>query len=162
MQHVPQRNESESLSNARKSLLLMTERGIDPNPINYSVWYHYVACDIGGLNEEIEQFLKNSKLPITDDVNIYLYNKYVMESLHKEEAAIKSATDDTQNVLGEIMSVIEKFSGDTESYNNQIDSHVTNLSNKILDPALKEMAKEIINQAVSIRDSGKDLQLKLE
>jgi len=154
--------ESQALAYARKALLLMTERNVEPTPVNYSVWYHYVAGDIAALNKEIDKFLKTRTLNITDDVNIYLYNKYVVPPDHHEVKAVENTSQNAQTVLGEIMDIIDKFSGDTEHYNHQIDAHVTQLSQKITDPALKEMAKEIINRAVAIRDSGSALSSKLE
>ena len=159
--HAP-KTESSALQYARKCLTTMSERGVEPTPINYSVWYHYTMGDIAALNSEIDKFLKTRSLMITDDVNVYLYNKYIADSVRKEEIAVKNTSENTQNVLGEIMDIIEKFTGDTNAYNTQIDQHVNDLSRKITDPTLKEMAKEIINRAVSIRDSGSALQQKLE
>ncbi|HEU5046594.1 MAG TPA: diguanylate cyclase [Rickettsiales bacterium] len=162
MKSEARKNETPALKYARQSLLLMTERNIEPTPINYTVWYHYTMGDIKELNAEIDKFLRTKTLVITDDVNIYLYNKYVLAPQQTEEEAVTDTSQNAQTVLGEIMEVIKKFSSDTENYNTQIDSHVTALSKKITDPALKEMAAEIINRAVAIRDSGSELSSKLE
>lgn len=162
MKNEAKKNESLAIKYARQSLTLMAERNVEPTPVNYSVWYHYIAGDIKPLNNEIDKFLKSKTLTITDDVNIYLYNKYVMAPGGTEEEVVSSTSQNAQTVLGEIMDVIKKFSSDTETYNNQIDTHVNTLSQKITDPALKEMAKEIINRAVAIRDSGSELGAKLE
>lgn len=151
-----------ALKHARQSLTLMTERSIEPTPVNYSVWYHYAAGDIKDLNDEINKFLGTKNLNITDDVNIYLYNKYVLPPEDKTQKTVTDASQNAQTVLGEIMGVIDKFSGDTATYNNQIDGHVADLSSKITNPELKEMAKEIISRAVAIRDSGSALNARLE
>jgi diguanylate cyclase len=140
----------------------MAERGIEPTPVNYAVWFHYAAGDKSEMNREIDELLRKKTLNISDDVSIYFYNKYITAEARKEQVAGESASVNAQNVLAEIMGVIEKFSGDTKNYNNEIDEQVTHLSEKITDPALKEMAKEIINRAVSIRDSGTALNSKLE
>jgi diguanylate cyclase len=162
MKPVAPKTENPALKYARLALSLMTERGIEPTPVNYAVWYHYVAGDRKELNQEIDQILKKKSLHITDDVNIYLYNKYVIDDKKEENRAVESTSQDTQTVLAEIMEVIDRFSGDTENYSHQIDTHVTKLSQKITDPALKDMAKEIISRAVAIRDSGAALNTKLE
>jgi len=154
--------ESLILRRAKAALSIMVERAVEPTPVNYSVWYHYVTGDIKNLNKEIDTFLKKRSLTITDDVNIYLYNKYITPADKNEEEAVSHASQNAQTVLGEIMGVIDKFSGDTQTYNNQIDTHVNDLSKKITDPALKEMAREIISRAVAIRDSGTALHSKLE
>lgn len=140
----------------------MAGRGIDPTPVNYAVWYHYAAGDRAAMNKEIDELLKKKTLHITDDVSIYLYNKYVVADTTKQEQASQSASANTQNVLAEIMQVIDKFSGETKAYNTELESHVTHLSEKITDPGLKEMAREIITRAVAIRDSGAALGTKLE
>jgi len=140
----------------------MTERGIEPTPVNYAVWYHYVVGDKKELNREIDDLLKKKTLSITDDVNIYLYNKHVISDTRLESDAVESTSQNAQTVLAEIMGVIDRFSGDTANYNQEIDEQVTVLSQKITDPALKEMAKEIISRAVAIRDSGAALHSRLE
>src|SRR6185369_12370402 len=104
------KKESEALKNARQALTMMTERGVEPTPINYSVWYHYTAHDITGLNDEIDKFIKSKSARITDDVNIYLFNKYVMPPPSSEEKAVENTSQNAQAVLGEIMGVIKKFS----------------------------------------------------
>lgn len=162
MKNEVKKNETVALRYARQCLLMMTERNIEPTPVNYSVWYHYVAGDIKELTVEIDKFLRTKSLVITDDLNIYLYNKYVLPPEEKPDESVTNASQNAQTVLGEIMDVIKKFSSDTETYNTQIESHVSVLSKKITDPALKEMAAEIINRAVAIRDSGSELSTKLE
>ncbi len=154
--------ETPALKLARQTLTLMAERGIEPNPVNYTVWYHYTAGDRKELKKELNQLLGKKETRITDDVNIYLFNKYVMNETEKKEKAIEETSQDAQNVLGEIMHMIEKFSGDTQAYTEEIDSHVTELSEKITDPTLKVLAREIVTRAVAIRDSGTALGDKLE
>jgi diguanylate cyclase len=159
---VPPKNESLALKYARLTLPLMIERNIEPTPVNYAVWYHYVAGDKKELNQEIDQILKKKKLAITNDVNMYLYNRYIIAEAKKENSAAEQTSQNTQSILAEIMGVIEKFSGDTAMYNQQLDTHVEALSSKILDPALQEMAKEIITRAAAIRTSSAELGTKLE
>ncbi len=155
-------SESRSLKIAKLAQTLMAERGIEPNPVNFSVWYHYIAGDRKDLKQEMEQLLNKKELRITDDVNIYLYNKYVVPDSHVREKALEVSSQNAQNVLTEIMQVIEKFTGETANYSQEIDTHVTELSEKITDPALKALAKEIVSRAVAIRDSSSALGSKLE
>ena len=162
MKPNPIKGEHPALKFARTALMLMTERSIDPTPINYAVWFHYACGDKKELNVEIDELLKKKSLHISDDVSLYFYNKYIIGYIKVQEKATEAAAANTQNVLAEIMNVIEKFSGETQTYNQEIDAQVTQMSQKITDPALKEFAGEIIKRAVSIRDSGKALGTKLE
>lgn len=139
----------------------MTERGIEPTPVNYAVWYHYSAGDNKELSREIDMLLKKKATP-SDDVSIYLYNKYVVAPPKTEGPTPEAASQNTQTVLAEIMGVIDRFSGDTQTYNEQMDEHVAKLSQKITDPTLKEMAREIVNRATSMRESGAALTNKLD
>lgn len=157
----PQRQENTALHYARAALSLMTERGIEPTPTNFTLWYHYAVGDRADMNKELNELLGKKNLKITQDVSIYFYNKYIIGDSYTQEKAMESASTNTQNVLAEIMEVIEKFSGDTQTYSQKMDEHVDNLS-KITDPALKEMAKEIISRASAIRNSGAALNEKLE
>src|ERR1041385_8925302 len=98
MKHDLKKGESPALAIARKSLILMTERGLEPTPVNFSVWYHYVAGDIQELSGEIDKFLSSRTLNITDDVNIYLYNKYVLPPEDKTQQAALDTSQNAQTV----------------------------------------------------------------
>jgi diguanylate cyclase len=139
----------------------MAERNIEPTPVNYAVWYHYAVGDKGALNEEIDLMIKR-KTPPSEDVTIYLYNKYVLQTAKEEEKAVTATSNNTQAVLSEIMQIIDRFSGDTQNYNEQLDEQVSKLSTKITDPTLKEMAREIVSRATAIRESSSVLTKKLE
>ncbi len=139
----------------------MAERGIEPTPVNYAVWFSYVTGNNRELNTEIDLLIKR-KTPPTEDVTLYLYNKYVLAKPKDEERAVSQASNNTQSVLAEIMSIIDRFNDDTNNYNEQLDEHVSKLSDKITDPTLKEMAREIVSRATAIRESSSALSKKLE
>lgn len=153
--------DSNSHNLARQALSKMSELSIDPTPVNYAVWYHYVLGDFAELNKEIDMMLKKKTIP-SEDVTIYLHNKYVAPPAKPVAHAEEKAAHDTQSVLAEIMGAIDKFSGDTESYNQQLDTHVEELTKKISHPMLKEMAGEIVSRATAMRESGRGLSKKLE
>src|ERR1700721_1555917 len=109
MKYDPKKSESPALKIARKTLTLMTERDVDPTPVNFAVWYHYVAGDISDLTNEINKFLSSKSLHISDDVNIYLYNKYVLPPEDKTQEMAIDASQNAQTLWGEIMGAIENF-----------------------------------------------------
>ncbi len=139
----------------------MAERSIEPTPVNYAVWYFYATGENRDLNIEIDLLIKR-KTPPSEDVTLYLYNKYVIAKPKEEEKAVEKTTNNTQTVLAEIMSIIDRFNDDTQNYNEQLDEQVSKLSDKITDPTLKELAKEIVGRATSIRESSSALSKKLE
>lgn len=139
----------------------MAGRGIEPTPVNYAVWYSYATGENRDLNIEIDLLIKR-KTPPSEDVTLYLFNKYVLAKPREEEKVVANTSHNTQNVLAEIMSIIDRFNDDTNNYNEQLDEQVSKLSDKITDPTLKEMAKEIVSRATSIRESSSALSKKLE
>jgi len=159
---APTKNENVALNHARHALLLMTERGIEPTPVNYAIWYHYTSGDKKELKREMDELLGQKAVRITNDVHVYLYNKHINTRPDKEEQAAEVTALNTQSVLSEIMKVMEKFTGETATYNQQIDQQISGLSEKITDPALKVMAKEIIDRTMAIRNSGMELSQRLE
>lgn len=162
MKLYSQKDGATSLGLARQALSLMAMRKIEPTPVNYAVWYNYAAGERKELIQELDQLLGKKETPISDDVNIYLYNKYLVPDIKKKEESLESTSKNTQNVLAEIMLMIEQFSGDTETYTQQMEEHVTEMTEKITDPTLKKMAEGIVNRAMAIRDSGAALNGKLE
>lgn len=139
----------------------MSERGIEPTPVNYAVWFFYSSGENTELNKELDLFIKRKTNP-TEDVTLYLYNKYILDKPKEEEKVVTQASNSTQTVLAEIMSIIDRFNDDTNNYNEQLDEQVSKLSDKITDPMLKEMAKEIVSRATAIRESSSALSKKLE
>lgn len=143
---------------ARLAFPMMTQHKIDPTPHNYAVWYHYVMAENKDLVKEIDQMIEQG-LPFSPDTNQYLYNKHIAS--HTEQTRVDAATSAAQHIMAQVLQIIAGFTGETSSYNQQIDEHVKKLSAVAPDAPMQEMVREIITRVKSIRDTGSQMQAKL-
>lgn len=150
---------SDPLKIAKLALPLMTQHGIEPTPKNYAVWYAYVESRNRDLVKEVDGIINDGR-PFNNNVNSYLYTKYVGEK--SDQKLISDTTQGAQLLLAEVLEVIHQFSGHTDGYNKEVDQHVQKLASKVGDSHMGEIIKEIIASAASLKDSGTSLNRKLD
>ena len=80
----------------RQVIPMLSKYKVPATPINYSVWYNYVAGNQLALNEAINHMIEKGK-PITDDFCMELYEAYV------DGSAMIAAQDEIQKKLSKIV-----------------------------------------------------------
>lgn len=153
----------QALSLAKKALTLMVQHGVAPVPNNYAIWYQYVAGTDAALTRELDHLLKQS-LKFTPEVNDYLYQKFISplaEAGHTEEKT-ENVTAEAKHLLSDVLRVMTQFSGDAESYNQELDQQVARMTDQSVNPEVHAIVQDIISSAVSLRESGAGLRRKLD
>jgi diguanylate cyclase len=144
---------------AARALELMKRHEVVPVPENYAVWFHYAAGKNKELITEIEHAIKN-KLKFTNDVCSYMYSKYVVAN--RNQKVLDDAALSAQKVLMEVLRVVNEFSGETKSYNNEVDNYLGHIETEYQDPNVKKIFKELIEATVNLKQSGEKINKKLE
>lgn len=147
---------------AKRALALMAQYHIDPSPANYALWYHYVAADTPELTRELDRIVHQG-LKFTPEVSEYLTHKFIDE-VRSEHDDVRNSAEDARELLAEILEVIQTFRGDTASYNQELDQHVSHLTGQagqLSHEAVGSIVKEIIASAAALRVSGAQLNDRL-
>ena len=143
-------------SNAEKVLNLLGEKHIAPLPRHYSVWYSYVAEENPELVTEISK-AASKDVALDENLSDYLYGKYI------EPSSTSEAQTDAKKMLADLLKVIGDFSGETSSYQQEMDTHVRDLEGACTDNEdVNAMVRKIIDSASKLKESGEHLNKRLE
>ncbi len=138
---------------AKRALPLMARHGVKPNPKNYAVWYVYVAGGNAQLSHEIDTILAE-RIVFSTDINEYLYTKFIAGS---DNQIVSQTTAGAHRLLAEILTAINSFSGETESYQQNLAEHISHIPEMADNAELREMAAKIVISVANMRDSGDNL-----
>lgn len=142
--------------NAEKALRVMEERHIAPLPRHYAVWYEYAAEDNKELLTEIQK-AADKNVELDESLTDYLYGKY----FEGASSAGGDAQSDAKKLLVDILKVIGDFSGETSSYQQEMDSHIRDLEDFSEGGDVGDMVKQIMASAAKLKESGAHLNQKL-
>ncbi len=82
----------------RQSIPLMVKNKVSAHPINYAIWYEYVAGNNKRLNNAVDELLKNNKL-FDEATSLELYKDHVcnasIESFEKINSDLQVLIDNT-------------------------------------------------------------------
>ena len=142
----------------RQMLPLMLKHNVPVDPMNYAIWYHYVAGLNGELTKVIDGLIEDQK-PFDADTTLSLYKKYIcnasvdeFEKINNNLLKLINQTSASINTASEKASVI----GDTFSHTLKVLEANDDGGN--IKPALVE----IILQTTQLAEASKDLKNQLE
>lgn len=159
MTNDPIRLSSEATYECAKKLLpLMARYGVPPTPKNYSVWYEYITEQQDDLYQEISAIIKEN-MAFTPELNDYLYSTYIVE---KDDRMVQLATINARRMLNEVLAIVQEFSGETESFTQNIDDHLKAFSGIEDNEEIKTLVEKIISSTAELKDSGANLTSRLD
>ena len=101
--------------NLRRTLPLINQHQTPVNPVNYAVWYEYVAGTNQALKKAIDNLLKKQQ-KITPEIIQQLYEKYVLmgmpERLEATNRELGAVVDNTMSQLNRVEMAADDFSED--------------------------------------------------
>jgi diguanylate cyclase len=111
----------------KKAVPYMVKNRIPANPVNYTLWYHYVANNIPTLNEELDEIITNQG-SVSFEQSQELYQHYIIsQHLQDHQKTLKGFTKLTAHLLthiGQSMQGSEAF-GDDLNENIERIKHAT-------------------------------------
>ena len=142
----------------RQVLPLMMQHSVPVDPINYAVWYHYVAGTSGNLNEIIDTLIRDQQ-PFDSNTSLKLYKTYVcnasVESFEKINSNLQRLI--TQTTLS-VNTTSEKAAAAGENFNVKLKK----LKTAENEENLKSILVEIILETTQLAESSKSLKDQLD
>lgn len=147
------------IDTARKAMDLMLQYGVDPLPMHYAVWFEYVTENNPELSRELNHIITQN-LPLGAEAHKFLYEQYIREA--ENGRMLDSVAVNTRNLLGEVYRIIADFSGETNSYNNELEKHVEVIAEQCSSlPDVQNIVKEIVASAGQLRQQSQHIHQKL-
>ncbi len=143
---------------ADKAIAIMQQNKVAPTPENYEIWFNYARAANKELVEEIEKICRQN-VDFTPEVTEYLHEKYLVDNKSSDH---RDAAEDTSAMLSQMLQMINKFKGDTDSYNEKLGEQTDRLSQSTNKAASDELLQEIVAQLKEIQAAGADFTAQLE
>ncbi len=142
----------------RQSLPLMMKNNVSADPINYALWYEYVAGNNGKLSEELDRLI-SSKQDITSEQSIELYRKHVcnasvesFEKINNDLQIILNDTAQSVSVAGEqALKAGDSFQETSDSLQN---------TDSIED--IRAVLSQVVTETKLLAETSQNLKSKLD
>jgi len=157
---LPTYNASSEQNSAyiRQMLPLMMQHNVPVDPMNYAVWYHYVAGTSDDLNKAIDTLIREQK-PFDSNTTLDLYKAHIcnasVESFEKINSNLLRLI--TQTTLS-VNATSEKASSAGDNFNVKLKELKTAEKNEA---NLKSILVEIILETTQLAESSKALKDQL-
>ena len=142
----------------RQSLPLMMKNNVSADPINYAIWYEYVAGNNGKLKDDLDT-LVSSKQAITSEKSIDLYKQHVcnasvesFEKINKQLQIILNDTTETVSLAGEKA----LKAGDSFQETSKILQNTDNIDD------IKSVLSQVVAETQLLAKTSQDLNSKLD
>ena len=142
----------------RHILPLMLQHNVPVDPMNYAIWYHYVAGINGDLNKDIDTLIRDQK-PFDSNTTLTLYKKHVcnasVESFEKINSNLLRLI--TQTTLS-VNTTSKKASAAGDNFNTRLKELITAENEE----NLKSILVEIILETTQLAEASKVLKKQLD
>jgi diguanylate cyclase len=141
----------------RQSLPLMMKNNISVDPINYALWYEYVAGNNGKLTEDLDTLI-SSKQDISSEKSIDLYKKHVcnasVESFETINAQLQTIINDTTHSVSLAGEKASK-AGDSFQESSEILKNTDNIED------IRSILNQVVSETKLLAETSQDLKSKL-
>lgn len=127
-------------------------------PLNYTVWYEYLAGINPGLSSAMDHLLNSGK-KLDDDAVDKLYSQFISETGHKAEQAFR---DGMKQLLGKVASFAEQADQQVSEFGNSLQNYNDSLRPDLDLSKLETMIGNMSKDTHKMHDSMQHLQLQLE
>ncbi|MDD1611614.1 MAG: diguanylate cyclase [Methylococcaceae bacterium] len=142
----------------RLCLPLMVKNNVPTDPINYAIWYEYVAGRNAQLNNEIDALIRDKKT-FDPDTSLGLYKKHIcnasVESLEKINRRLQRLVDETALAIHQT-SEQASVAGDHFAFKSQALKATEDQA------GLQAILSEIIQETNQLAEASEALKAQLE
>jgi diguanylate cyclase len=140
---------------ARAAIPMANELVLPANPINYAVFYEYVAGQNQRLRAALDQFRDSSKT-LTDSQMHSLYLSYVSDT---DEQALKDVRLALSNIIDSTRGSLEKVAEESRTYQEDLGAAAKQLTSG--GAGVVDIVAELIDETVRMQATSRDLENEL-
>lgn len=137
---------------------LMVRHNVAANPINYAIWYDYVAGNNVKLTEVVNQLI-SQQMPIDSEISIELYKKHVCNASLE---SFEKINEHLQKVIAQASISINDTYKKAEITNDSFQKKTLVLENISEATDIKIVLQEIIQETQSLAATSQAMQNKLD
>lgn len=136
---------------------LMVRHNVAANPLNYAIWYDYVAGSNAKLTEAVNN-LVNEQKSFDSDTSIELYRKHICNASFE---SFEKINEQLHKVIEQAVSSINDTYNKAEETNDSFQKKTVALENISETTDVKTVLQEIIQETQALAATSRGMQLKL-
>jgi len=152
--------EQKEAHHAKLALEFMEKHRVSPNPEAFAVWYYYSLGNDKKLVQEVNQAMAHS-VGFSREICSNLYQNFVLDT-GRQQKTLDDAAENAQKVLTEMLSVATGLSGETQSYNNNLDTYIEKIATDLGDRNVKEIFKDLVAATATLKSKSEVISQRLE
>lgn len=137
---------------------LMTQNNVSMLPENYFIWFEYVRGSNKKLKEAIDKNIAEKKT-FTHDFSRNLYTNFILKDA--DSKLVMETGSKIQDIMAQVLKSIEASSGDTASYNKELDGFTKEL-NISANGDVKQVISNLVSKTLDLKKKGEKLQKSLD
>jgi diguanylate cyclase len=145
---------------ASDAMDLMAKHNIPPRPVNYRVWFEYIAHSTPALNEAIDLLQKDHQ-PFDENVTVNLHNEFFNQGSLLNET-VTNTGDQLSEKLNSALELIRSAGRDTQVYGSALDSISSDLDTRNEKDLTGDSLQTIVDTLVTATTEMSDHTRKLE
>jgi len=142
----------------KQILPLMLRHNVAANPINYAIWYDYVAGNNAKLTEVVNKLI-SQQIPIDSEISIELYKKHVCNASLE---SFEKINEHIQKVIAQASISINDTYKKAEITNDSFQKKTLVLENISEATDIKIVLQEIIQETQSLAATSQAMKNKLD
>lgn len=142
----------------KKAVPYMVKNKIPANPVNYTLWYHYVANNMPPLNEELDEILKTQG-SVTFDQSQELYQHYIIsQHLQDHQKTLQGFTKLTANLLNHIGQSMQG----SEAFGDDLNDNIEHIKQATSAEDIAPIVDNLIKTSENLINANSDFQDKMK
>lgn len=146
-------------SYAEKTLDLLRDQNIPPNPRNFAVWYSYVNEKYPDLKKALDVLLSN-KQTFTSQKNEEIYDKYFTHS--EEGVALQETSKQIEEQVGRVLEMMGDASGGVENFGQSLQDGLGAIADSKGLEDIRSAVQSLAMETQKMQQSNSMLQEKLK
>lgn len=142
----------------RLALPAMARHGSSMNPLNYALWYTYVAGSMPALVEDLNTCLESHD-PLTAAQVRTLFDRHINDY---DIEAMRQVRSDLAGVVDEVARSTAASRAQTEAFEESLQAHVERLQRPQSEAELSGLLASLLDDTVTMRGNVGQLQQRLE
>ena len=148
---------SQAVAYLKHALAKMGQHQLAPNPINYSLWYHYVSARSPALNTALNQLIE-SQGGYSPDEGAQLFRRYVLANSEFEQ---KKTSAKLQTLATKLLRQLNASLGDSGEFDRELQRSVQVLQNVSDSDDIAEVVGTLVDSIGALSEANRCFQWNL-
>ena len=142
----------------KKSIPHMVNNKVPANPINYALWYNYVANHNPALNRALDGIIASKEMMTPEQCEELFYYYIISEHIEDHEETLKGIT----KLASKLLSNLNQSVDGSEAFNNELSGNIEQLKQAKSLNQISEIADSVISASENIQHANQQFICELQ